>query len=146
MKKYIKIFVIILAIVSLASIVFPVIPPHSWYSKYILTNSSVLSELGLDKNQCRYQEAQMLIEAHPAYISCFTTNRYQNTSDAQTEAIGKMRSILEKNGWTFSSKDSLKTRDITYSKGLRKIRIYPYDWEKDYNHEGAELKLIVSLQ
>lgn len=143
MKKYIKIILILLVVIPLISIMFPVIPPHSWYSKYVLTNNSILSKLGLDKKQCNYQEAQMLIESHSASISCFTPTRYKNASDEQKVAINNMRYILEKNGWKFSEKESWKFWNVTYNKGFRKIRIYPYDWEQGVD---SNFKLIVSLR
>lgn len=128
MKRLVKILIWILVFISLLSVVMPVLPPHTWYSKYILTNNPIILKLGLDKKDCSYEEAQMVLESHSASILCVTKDKYRLTSDTQKAVINEMRNILEKNGWKFLEKESWQFWDTTYKKGLRKIRIYPYDW------------------
>ena len=128
MRKYTKVILITLVSVSLISIVFPAIPPHSWYSKIILTHQNIISELNLNKKNCHYETPIMLIESRKAAFVCITDASYKVASEDQKAAINNMRNILEKNGWKFSESKSWKHWDIVYNKGLREIRIYPYDW------------------
>ena len=128
MKKLIIIIFIIIGI----SLLFRASPLRIWYSKFTLSNNDILAKLNFSKEDCKFHGATFFggdSSPGPSYVVCLTKERYKPTSIEQKTAIVIMRNILEKNGWAFSSKESWKDWDITYTKGFRKIRIYPYDWD-----------------
>ncbi len=144
MKILIKIILVISVFILFLFIIFPSSPLRSQYSKIILSQETILTKLSLNENDCKYQEPTMFDSPLPAAIVCITTDKYKLASDAQKTAVDDMRSVLDKNGWTFSSTESWKYWDIVYHKGARQIHIYPYDWGPGC--EGDKCKLFVTLQ
>ena len=128
----------IIIVVALLLLV-PESPIRTAYSKYVLSNNAILSKLPVDKNNCHFESAIAFGDTpQVATVVCLTNKRYQLPSVEITAAVNDMRKILEDNGWTFASNKSSDDLDVVYTKGLRKIRIYPYDWDPNLS-QGAKL-------
>lgn len=97
-------------------------PIRSAYSKKILLNNPILSELHAD---CTYFKPSRFLETSNPHLSCITSQRFSEVD--QVPEIERIEKVLLSNGWVLTEK--YHPRNVTYRNGKLKFNVQPYYWQ-----------------